>query len=266
MPPLRVSGRLSNQNERFTKVETAYASLQQRNTYSEIADREIRLDKREKDKRHRLSAYSNLMLKSHAADLFDVEKICEDVFESAGSACPDLAAQFRHAAHQGSEQMDTGLVEGHVPAKALMPLFHQLGRLQFEVDTMVHNLESCCTSKVGYKAMREEINLEVDGDSAFSGSRSDRDYWSSIKTHREKKRLQTMAHAKALKAPAMSASGNSSQGGAEGGARARTPAQITKRKLRNMKSRKQANARKKLAKAEEAKKKSGADKGASADS
>ena len=131
---------------------------------------------------------------------------------------------------------------------------------------MVHNLESCCTSKVGYKAMREEINLEVDGDSAFSGSRSDRDYWSSVTTHREKKRLQTMAHAKALKAPTMSASGNSSQGGAEGGARARTPVQITKRKLRNMKSRKQANARKKLAKAEEAKKKSGADKGASADS
>ena len=63
----------------------------------------------------------------------------------------------------------------------------------------------------------------------------------------------------------MSVSGNSSQGGAEGGARARTPAQISKHNLRNMKSRKQANARKKLAKAEEAKKKSGADKGASAD-
>ena len=64
----------------------------------------------------------------------------------------------------------------------------------------------------------------------------------------------------------MSASGNSSQGGAEGGVRAHTPAQITKRKLRNMKNRKKANARKKLVKAEEAKKKSGADKGASADS
>ena len=114
--------------------------------------------------------------------------------------------------------------------------------------------------------MRECINLEVDGDSAFSGSRSDRDYWSSLKTHREKNRIQTMAHAKALKAPAGQASGSSSQGGAEGGARARTPAQQTKRKLRNMKSRKQANARKKAAKAEEAKKKAGADKGASADS
>ena len=154
---------------------------------------------------------------------------------------------------------------GHVPVKALILLYQLLGRLYFDVDTMVHNLELCCISKMGYKAMCKCINLEVDGDSAFSGSWSDRDYWSALNTYREKNRIQTMAHAKALKAPAGQASGSSSQGGAEGGARAHTPTQITKRKLRNMKSRKQANARKKTAKAEEAKKKAGVDKGASAD-
>ena len=130
---------------------------------------------------------------------------------------------------------------------------------------MVHNLESCATSKVGYKAMRDSINREVDGDSAFSGSRSDRDYHSSLQTFREKNWLQRQAHAKALRAPAGQASGSNSQAGAQGGARAHTPAQQLKRKLRNAKSRKQANARKKAAKAEEAKKKAGAGKGAPAD-
>ena len=105
------------------------------------------------------------MLKSHAADLFEVEKLCEDVLDSAGSACPDLTAQFRHTTCHETDQMDIGPLEGHIPLKALMPLYQQLGSLQFEVDTMVHNLESCCTSKVGYKAISECINLEVDGDS-----------------------------------------------------------------------------------------------------
>ena len=205
------------------------------------------------------------MLKSHAEDLFEVEKACEDVLDSAGSICPDLTAQLRHTMTRESDQMDTGMSLGHVPVSALIPLYQLLGRLHFDVDTMVHNLESCCTSKVGYKAMRECINLEVDGNSAFSGSRSDRDYWSSLCLHREKNWLQMQAHTKALRAPVGQASGSASQGGAQGGARARTPAQQAKRRLRNTKSRKQANARKKAAKAEEAKKKAGAGKGAPAD-
>ena len=114
--------------------------------------------------------------------------------------------------------------------------------------------------------MREAINREVDGDSAFSGSRSDRDYHSAMQTHREKNLLQRAAHAKALRALASGQpSGSNSQIGAQGGAGARTPVQILKKKLRNAKNRKQANARKRAAKAEEAKKTAGAGKGAPAD-
>ena len=130
---------------------------------------------------------------------------------------------------------------------------------------MVHNLESCVTSKVGYKMMRDSINREVDGDNSFSGSRSDRDYHSALRLHREKNLLQTAAHAKALRASASGQqSGANSQMGAQGSGGARTPAQVLKKKLRNSKNRKQANARKRAAKAEEAKKKGGADKGAPA--
>ena len=84
-------------NERFTQSETAISSFRQRNTLSELSTREDRLDKREKDKRHRLQAYSNLTLKSHTGDLFEIEQLCSDVLGSAGSVCPDLTAHLRHA-------------------------------------------------------------------------------------------------------------------------------------------------------------------------
>ena len=253
-------------DERFTKSETAISGFRQRNTLNELSFRGDRLDKREKEKLHRLKAYSNLTLKSHAGDLFDIEQLTSDVLGSAGSAVPDLTAHLRHAATQQSEPMDTGPYMGYVPVQALVPLYQLLSCLQFDVDKMVHNLESCAKSKVGYKAMRESINREEDGDSAFSGSRSDRDYHAALQLHREKNWLQRQAHAKALRAPASGqASGSNSQASTQGGTSARTPAQLLKKKLRNAKNRKQANARKRAAKAEEAKKKAGAGKGAPAD-
>ena len=124
---------------------------------------------------------------------------------------------------------------------------------------MVHNLESCATSKVGYKGMRDSINRENDGDNSFSGTRSDRDYHSALHLHREKTFLANAAHAKALRSSASGHhSAGSSQMGGQGGSGAKTPAQLLKKKLRNSKNRKQATARKRAAKAEEAKKKGGA--------
>ena len=163
--------------------------------------------------------------------------------------------------------MDTGLPQGHVPVKDLVPLFQSLSRLQFDVDKMVHNLESCATSKVGYKAMRESILREEDGDSAFSGSRSDRDYYAALQLHREKNWLQRQAHAKSLQGAASgpASAGPNSGASAQGGASTRTPQQLLKKKLRNAKNRKLANARKKTAKVEEARKKAGSGKGAPTD-
>ena len=85
-------------DERFTKSETAISGFRQRNTLNELSFRGDRLDKREKEKLHRLKAYSNLTLKSHAGDLFDIEQLTSDVLGSAGSAVPDLTAHLRHAA------------------------------------------------------------------------------------------------------------------------------------------------------------------------
>ena len=184
----------------------------------------------EKEKNHRLTAYSNIMLKSHAADLFDMESVISDLLGLAGSAVPEIAAQLRHATTRGLEQMDEGLPQGFVSVADLIPLFQSISCLHFEVDGMVHNLESCATSRVGYKGMRDSINSEVDGDNSFSGSRSDRDYHSALRLHREKTYLANAAHAKALRSSASGQhSAGSSQMGAQGSSGARTPAQILKK-------------------------------------
>ena len=47
-------------DEQFTKSETAISGFRQRNTLNELSFRGDRLDKREKEKLHRLKAYSNL--------------------------------------------------------------------------------------------------------------------------------------------------------------------------------------------------------------
>ena len=257
--------KINGLEEHKAKSEQALSSIRARNTFTELRLRQDGLSDREKEKRHRMMAYSNVMLKSHASDLFDIETSLADVLGSASSAVPAIAARIRQAAPVGSERMDEDLPQGHVSVADLIPLFESLGRLHDEVDGMVHNLESCSTSKVGYKGMRDAINREVDGDHSFSGSRSDRDYHASLQTHREKTYLANAAHAKALRATASGHhSAGSSQIGAQGGSGSKTPAQLLKKKLRNSKNRKQATARKRAAKAEDAKKKAGANKGAPA--
>ena len=196
---------------------------------AEIDKRDNRLDKREKDKHLHLATYQNLMLKCHAGDLFEIEKGLEDVLDLANITCLD--------------QMEQGTMLGHVSVESLIPLFQLLGHLYFDVDTMVHNLQSCCTSKVGYKSMREHINREVEGNPAFSGSRSNRDYWTALNTFHEKSIIQTAAHSKALKALGGQQSGGSqAQGTSQGTSKAHTPAQQAKRQVRNAKNRKAANA------------------------
>merc|ERR1712030_64647 len=204
--------------EHKAKSETAFSSFRQRNTLTEIRLRQDGLSGRKKEKRHRMMAYSNIMLKSHASDLFDIEATLSDVLGSAGAAVPEIAARLRHAMATGSEHMDEGLPQGHVSVAELIPLFESLGRLHSEVDGMVHNLESCATSKGGYKGMRDSINRENDGDNSFSGTRSDRDYHSALHLHREKTFLANAAHAKALRSSASGHhSAGSSQMGGQGG-------------------------------------------------
>ena len=96
---------------------------------------------REKEKKHRLSSYANLMLKSHAGDLFEVECTISDVLGSAGSVCPDLTAHLRHAATRQSEPMDVGLPMGYIPMADLITLYQLLAYIhtidcEYKVDNM----------------------------------------------------------------------------------------------------------------------------------
>ncbi len=100
---------ITSLKEHNAQSETAFSSFRQRNTLTELRLRQDGLSGREKEKRHRMMAYSNIMLKSHASNLFDIESTLSDVLGSAGSAVPEIAARLRHAAATESEHMDEGL-------------------------------------------------------------------------------------------------------------------------------------------------------------
>merc|ERR1711905_54417 len=70
--------------EHKAKSDAAFSSFRQRNTFTELRLRQDGLSDREKEKRHQMMAYSNIMLKSHASDLFDIEASLSDVLGSAG--------------------------------------------------------------------------------------------------------------------------------------------------------------------------------------
>ena len=62
------------QNERLTKAEAAVEALQTRNALAEVNHRNTRLDKRGREKVIQMGSFQNLMLKSHAGALYDIER------------------------------------------------------------------------------------------------------------------------------------------------------------------------------------------------
>ena len=227
-------------NEHKTMSEATLLSIGKRFAYLE------ELSNREKDKLHKKKTNSNN------------EESSSNVLGSAGSASPEVAAQTRHAAPAGSRRMEDGPSQGFIPVSELTPLFASLQCLHDEVDGIVHYLESQITSKVGHQGLRPSANCEVDGDASNSGTRSDKGFQSSLPPNWEALFQPNAAHAQP---PRPSAFGHHSVGssliGGQGDNDANTQLQLLKRKLRNQKIRMRAQARKRAAKAEQAKKEMG---------
>ena len=227
-------------NEHKTMSEATFLSIGKRFAYLE------ELSNREKDKLHKKKTNSNN------------EESSSIVLGSAGSASPEVAAQTRHAAPAGSRRMEDGPSQGFIPVSELTPLFASLQCLHDEVDGIVHYLESQITSKVGHQGLRPSTNCEVDGDASNSGTRSDKGLQSSLPPNWEALFQPNAAHAQP---PRPSAFGHHSVGSSPIGVQvdndANTQLQLLKRKLRNQKIRMRAQARKRAAKAEQAKKEMG---------
>ena len=89
--------------ESQSKLEAAVESLKNQNVLAEVGQRHADLDKRERERHIRIGTYQNIIIKSHATDLFDIEMGLEDVLDSASLACPGIAAQLRQVMTQDDD-------------------------------------------------------------------------------------------------------------------------------------------------------------------
>ena len=229
---------------RFKEVNEKLSVQDTRNFCQEVSSRQLVENQREKDRKFRGNSFVQPMAKFHALDLFDLQVEIQDLAGHASLVAAPLASQFGTSAADG-----TGVIydpDATVSYRDLAPMYEMISRLLWSVDRKVHVQQMAGTSKAGYVATYQYIQRKEDGNAAFSGSKTDREYWGVERFDVEKEMLKEKSHEKQLAA----SSGNNPKGNSN--ARGQNPTsgtsggnQKTNKQKHNAKQRKLYNKRKK---------------------
>merc|ERR1711873_99291 len=131
-------------------------------------------------------------------DLFDLQAEITDLTGHASLVAPPLASSFGTSAADGNGvNYDP---DATVSYRDLAPMYDMIGRLLWSVDRKVHVQQMAGTSKAGYVPTYNYIQRKEDGNSAFSGSKTDREYWGVERYDVEKEMLKEKSHEKQLAA------------------------------------------------------------------
>ena len=229
---------------RFKEVNDKLTVQDTRNFCQEISSRQLVESQREKDRKFRGNSFVQPMAKFHALDLFDLQAEIADLAGHASLVAPPLASSFGTSAADGNGvNYDP---DATVSYRDLAPMYDMISRLLWSVDRKVHVQQMAGTSKAGYVATYQHIQRKEDGNAAFSGSKTDREYWGVERNDVEKEMLKEKSHEKQLAA----FSGNNPKGNSN--ARGQNPTsgtsggnQKTNKQKHNAKQRKLYNKRKK---------------------
>ena len=232
-----MQSQLKEINEKLLVQET-------RNFCQELSSRQQVENQRQKDRKFRANSFVQPMAKFHALDLFDLQVEIQEIAAHASMVAAPLASNFGSSAADGNG--DIYDPNATVSYRDLAPMYDMIGRLLWSVDRKVHVQQMAGTSKAGYVATYQHIQRKEDGNAAFSGSKTDREYWGVERFDVEKEMLKEKAHEKQLAASSGSnpkgnsnARGQVPASGASGG-----PPKTNKQK-HNAKQRKLYNKRKK---------------------
>ena len=229
---------------RFKEVNEKLSVQDTRNFCQEVSSRQLVENQREKDRKFRGNSFVQPMAKFHALDLFDLQVEIQDLAGHASLVAPPLASSFGASAADGN-----GVIydpDATVSYRDLAPMYDMISRLLWSVDRKVHVQQMAGTSKAGYVATYQHIQRKEDGNAAFSGSKTDREFWAVERSDVEKEMLKEKSHEKQLAA----LSGTNSKGNSV--ARGQNPTsgtsggnQKTNKQKHNAKQRKLYNKRKK---------------------
>ena len=232
-----MQSQLKEINEKLLVQET-------RNFCQELSSRQQVENQRQKDRKFRANSFVQPMAKFHALDLFDLQVEIQEIAAHASMVAAPLASNFGSSAADGNG--DIYDPNATVSYRDLAPMYDMIGRLLWSVDRKVHVQQMAGTSKAGYVPTYNFIQRKEDGNAAFSGSKTDREYWGVERFDVEKEMLKEKSHEKQLAA----SSGNNPKGNSN--ARGQNPAsgtsggnQKTNKQKHNAKQRKLYNKRKK---------------------
>ena len=156
---------------------------------------------RDRDRKHRVDAFSNKAHKFKAAHLFDIESVTHNIFEYASGICPNLPSlflgKFNPSIATSHAAMDS--FKGY-SEEDLRPLYGLLGKLFCLVDDRVHTQQCAGKTKVGYNAYYEYKMAQENGLSCFSDQRAGKGYWAEDKQDSEQGILKVKTNEESLSA------------------------------------------------------------------
>ena len=230
---------------RFKEINEKLSVQETRNFCQELSSRQQVENQRQKDRKFRANSFVQPMAKFHALDLFDLQVEIQEIAAHASMVAAPLASNFGSSAADGNG--DIYDPNATVSYRDLAPMYDMIGRLLWSVDRKVHVQQMAGTSKAGYVPTYNFIQRKEDGNAAFSGSKTDREYWGVERFDVEKEMLKEKAHEKQLTA---ASSGSNPKGNSN--ARGQVPASgasggppKTNKQKHNAKQRKLYNKRKK---------------------
>ena len=185
-------------NERLGGIEETLKSLHFHRVLDEVANRQLQLERREREKGIRITLFGNEQVKQHASDLFDTQVCVDDLTEAAQVLAPEMLNSFSASANEGLLEEASVSVEGFIPLQALAPLIKGLVGLRYVVDCQVHHQQMCGSSKVGWKDMRNYLSQDERLAKQFSGSYADKASWALYQKMCESEILKEKAHQRAL--------------------------------------------------------------------
>ena len=119
---------------------------------NEVKDRELIMDRRERDREVWGGMFNNEYLRQGALDLFDVQACFDDTWEAARLVHPELLNHFQASVLQGTwQEVALNNMRGSISMQDLVPLFRCLVHLNSVVDRSIYYRQMCASSKVGWR-------------------------------------------------------------------------------------------------------------------
>merc|ERR1711873_70942 len=186
------------QEARMVKIERILEEHTQQNTANKIRARQNYIEQQERDRITWIARFQQAACKFHCADLFDIETHILDLVEHVRHLVPNLAPLVGQPLLNVTDLELRVDISHKYEEHQLVPMVGMVWKLAWFVDDRIHVQLAAGASRVGDTQFYEYKNYQIYGNEKFSGSKSDREFWTHDTLDVKKDILKMQAHHKLL--------------------------------------------------------------------